>query len=110
MLNRLGRLVWLLVIAGTGCVAPVGAANVSIPRNAGNVCATQCASIGMGLSAVAIMADNIGCVCQGSPGVAAPAPATGGASASAGMATIAMLRARQQAAQQQQMRQQQMMH
>jgi hypothetical protein len=98
-MEKLSRLLLLLAIVGAGCVAPVGASSVSIPRDARNVCLAQCGQIGMGLSAVAIMANNIGCVCQG--GYGAPmsqAEPSGGATATAGMATIAMLRQQQEAA------------
>lgn len=81
-----------------GCVAPVGVSGaISIPRDAGNNCAEQCGQIGMKLSAVAIMANHIGCVCQPADG----AHASQGA-APAGMATIAMLEQQEQDRQQQQ--------
>lgn len=104
MRKRLAGLIGFAAIAVTGCVAPVGASSVSIPKDARNVCAYQCGTLGMGLSAVAIMANNIGCVCQGGPFDAKPQASSGGASATAGMATIAMLRAQQEAAAQQQQR------
>ena len=100
-MKRLVWLMWPLLLAGVGCVAPVGVSTLSIPRDAGNVCVGQCASIGMGLSAVAIMANNIGCVCQGRAGAPAPAPATtGAASATAGMVTISMIQREQESQQQ----------
>ena len=55
-----------------GCVAPLGASSVSIPRDARIGCAAQCGQTGMGLRAVAIMANNIACVCRGG-GFVAPA-------------------------------------
>jgi hypothetical protein len=76
---------------------------VSIPNDAGKVCSQQRRSIGMNLSAVAIMANKIGCVCQ--PGAGAPPVATLGASSAAGMATISMLNEQQQEQQQQQQQQ-----
>jgi hypothetical protein len=72
------------------CVAPVGVSNVSIPKDAAETCARHCRTIGMRLTAVAIMAQNVGCVCQGGA-----EPATGGdevgelSTPAAGMATIA---------------------
>jgi hypothetical protein len=83
-----------------GCAAPVGVSGgVSIPRDARNNCAEQCSQIGMQLSAVAIMANHIGCVCQPADG----AHASQGA-APAGMATIAMLEQQEQERRQQQQR------
>ncbi len=74
---------------------------MNIPPDAANQCKSQCESVGLELSAVAIMAGTIGCVCEvrhskvGNSGDNA-------ASASAGMATIMMQRERQRQAQQQQ--------
>ena len=100
MLNRLLRLLVLMVVPLASCVAPVGVSGAfSIPNDAGNVCARQCRAVGMNLSAVAIMADNIGCVCQ--PSAGGPPVATSGASSAAGMATISMLNAQRQRQQQQ---------
>ena len=106
MLNRLLRPIVLMVVPLAGCVAPVGVSgSFSIPHDAGNVCAQQCRTIGMNLSAVAIMANNVGCVCQ--PSVGAPPVATLGASSAAGMATISMLKEQQQEEEQQLQQQQQ---
>ena len=106
MLNRLLRTL-LLVAPLAGCgVAPVGVSGaISIPHDARNVCSQQCGTIGMNLSAVAIMANNIGCVCQ--TGAGAPPVATTGASSAAGMATISMLEEQEQEQQQQLQQQQQ---
>ncbi len=82
-----------------GCMAAVGTSGaISIPKDAQRQCRSHCESIGMGLGAVAIMANNVGCVCQGNASESLDA-----ASITAGMATIAM----QEAEQQQQQRQQQ---
>lgn len=107
---------FVTLLAAAGCVAPVGVGGpVSIPPNAAATCAGQCSSIGMELSAVAIMANNVGCVCQRREGTASTGGSVGdqtGATA-AGMATIAMQeeeaqqRQRQQHHQQQQQQQQQ---
>jgi hypothetical protein len=99
MLNRLLRPLLLMVVPLAGCVAPVGVSALSIPHDAGNVCSQQCRSIGMSLSAVAIMANNIGCVCQTGPG--APPVATSAASSAGGMATLSILSGQQQEQQQQ---------
>ena len=106
MLNRLLRPFLLMVVPLAGCMAPVGVSNGwTVPNDAGNVCTQQCRTIGMNLSAVAIMANNIGCVCQTGAG-SAPV-ATTGASSAAGMATISMLNAQQQAQEQEQQQKQQ---
>ena len=106
MLKRLLGLLVLMIVPLAGCVAPVGVSGaLSIPHDAGNICSQQCRSIGMNLSAVAIMANNVGCVCQ--PSAGGPPVATLGASSAAGMATISMLNEQQQEQQQQQQQQQQ---
>jgi hypothetical protein len=74
-----------------GCMAPVGS-KLTVPPDAADTCASQCGSIGLRMTAVAIMANNVGCVCQPA-GDAAPAtadqadPASSAATAG-GMATI----------------------
>jgi hypothetical protein len=85
-------------------MATVGVDHASIPADAAQTCARHCQSIGMRLSAVAIMAENVGCVCQHASDPATPTTAGELSAPSAGMATIAMQRA---AEQQQQQRQQQ---
>lgn len=76
-----------------GCQATVGVNNATIPKNAARICAGHCRSIGMTLSAVAIMAENVGCVCQaGSSSSDEEASNDAGtlSSPAAGMATIAL--------------------
>src|SRR5688572_6022045 len=95
----------ILTVLAQGCMAAVGTSGaISVPADSQNQCATHCAGIGMELGAVAIMANNVGCVC------APKQAASSGASASitAGMATIAMQEAEQQ--RQQQLQQQQRKH
>ena len=55
-----------------------GGQRCRFPPDAGQTCARHCQTIGMRLSAVAIMAENVGCVCQpaGAPAARAP-PAAG---------------------------------
>jgi hypothetical protein len=90
-----------MVVPLAGRVAPVGVSGAfSIPNDAGNICSQQCRRIGMNLSAVAIMANNIGCVCQAS--ASTPPAASLGASSAAGMVTIEMLNQHQQQQSQQQ--------
>jgi len=99
----------LAVLPVTGCVATVGVANASIPSDAAQTCGGHCQSIGMQLSAVAIMAENVGCICQ----FAAPPRASSGTagelgSPPAGMSTIVLQQAvAAAAAAQQRQRQQQ---
>ena len=60
----------LATLSLTACMAPVGTSGViSVPPDAAQSCAQHCQTIGMRLTAVAIMANNVGCVCQ------SPAPA-----------------------------------
>jgi hypothetical protein len=60
----------LAALSLTACMAPVGTSGiVSVPPDAAQSCAQHCQTIGMRLTAVAIMANNVGCVCQ------SPAPA-----------------------------------
>ena len=76
-----------------GCIesATVGVHKmVSIPPDAADVCQSHCGSIGLSLSAVAIMASNVGCICEREGAVA-----QGGASIASGMVTL-MLQQRQQ--------------
>jgi hypothetical protein len=105
MLNGLLR-TFLLVAPLAGCVAPVGVSGaLSIPHDARNVCSQQCGTIGMNLSAVVIMASNIGCVCQ--PAAGEQPGATTGASSAAGMATISLLEEQEQEREQQEEQQRQ---
>jgi hypothetical protein len=82
-----------------GCHAPVGS-TISVPEDAAETCRDQCHNVGLRLSAVAIMANNVGCVCQ-----ANEAAAVGQQEAvTGGMATILLQQQeqqRQQTAQQQ---------
>ena len=86
----------LLAMTTAACTAHVGAHSKTIPSDAAGICEQQCQQIGLHMSAVAIMADTIGCVCQ----AAAPvATADNAGATAAGMATIMF---QQQAARQQQ--------
>lgn len=53
----------LVVSSQIGCVAPVGS-RVQVPEDAATTCSEQCSNIGLTMTAVAIMANNVGCVCQ----------------------------------------------
>ena len=60
----------------SACAAPVGVTGpMVVPADAGETCRAQCATIGFDLSAVAIMANNVGCVCQPKGSVGAPVTA-----------------------------------
>ena len=105
----------LAALSLTACMAPVGTSGVIyVPPDAAQTCAQHCQTIGMQLTAVAIMANNVGCVCQhpatagsaaGSSSRAAPGSdrrsfgmnegATESATTIAGMATILMEQERQ---------------
>lgn len=92
----------LLLLFGNGCVARVGS-DLSVPPDAAGTCAAQCSSIGLQMTAVAIMANNVGCVCQ-PPARMGAGPQAGATGATAGMATIMLEQEeqqRRQAAQQQ---------
>ena len=89
------------VVLCSGCQARVGS-DVEVPEDAAQTCQGHCHSIGMELSAVAVMANNVGCICQFRGGAASGAVSDAEAKAAitAGMATI-MLQAHAQQQQQQ---------
>ena len=108
----------LAALSLTACMAPVGTSGaVSVPPDAAQSCAHHCQTIGMRLTAVAIMANNVGCVCQsptsagsaaGSSSRAAPGPtdrralgvnegATESATTTAGMVAVLMEQEREEA-------------
>ena len=105
----------LAVLSLSACMATVGVDARSIPADAAQTCARHCQTIGMRLSAVAIMADNVGCVCQpaGAPTASAAdagelgTPAGGMTTIAAQQAAAASQSAAATAALQQQQRQQQ---
>ena len=61
--SRFGWGAIVLLTSVAGCTAPVGS-SLRVPHDATDTCRTLCARIGLELSAVAIMASNVGCVCQ----------------------------------------------
>ena len=90
-----------------GCMtADVGtSAMVSVPKDGVAQCEKHCGQMGLRLSAVAIMANDVGCVClvPAPAGLqAAPGPQADAGALPAGMATIALLQRRQQQQPQQQ--------
>jgi hypothetical protein len=85
------------------CIATVGHAGaVSVPKDSSQICASSCTDLGMTLSSVVIMANNVGCVCAPK----ATASTDPGAAASAGMATLFLQQQQQQQMQQQAQQQQ----
>lgn len=88
-----------LILPLGGCTATVGASGgVSVPHDAGNSCAEHCASIGMSLDSVVIMANNVGCVCRPTRG-GGKTGSRDGASSGGGMAAIVVAQQQQQAQQ-----------
>lgn len=88
-------------------MARVGAEGVRVPADSAQRCQAHCQSIGLELTAVAIMANNVGCVCE-QPARPAPAgprgidagPGAGArrqaSSTAGGMAAIEMQRAQEE--------------
>jgi len=67
-----------------GCVASVGTQGpMSIPRTAPDTCSKFCTDMGLALSSVVIMSNQVGCVCAINKQAK-----TDGEAALAGMATI----------------------
>jgi hypothetical protein len=75
----------VLVTSLAGCMAPVGS-SLRVPNDATDTCRRLCVGIGLDMSAVAIMANNVGCVCQERQ--ARSASAGDREAVTAGMATI----------------------
>src|SRR5690606_25227090 len=68
VLGRVLRRAVLLssVLLPSCSMAPVGS-SLEVPSDAALTCKHHCESIGLPLSAVAIMASNVGCVCEAAP-------------------------------------------
>lgn len=81
--------------------APVGVDTAPMSKDSGQACASQCASLGLVLDSVVLMAEHVGCVCRPpTPQPGAPGAVTRGpAGAAAGAMTVVL--ARQAAAAQQ---------
>lgn len=94
-----------LALFSTSCMADVGS-NLQVPSDAANTCQGHCHEVGMELAAMAIMANNVGCICQFRQ---ANQPAHAEASA-AGMATIALQQAAERNRQANQVRMNQTPH
>ena len=91
------------IVLCSGCMAPVGS-ELEVPEDAAQTCQGHCHSIGMELSAVAVMASNVGCICQfrGAAAQGAAAKAGDEEAVTAGMATIMLQQEAQRRQQQQQ--------
>lgn len=92
-------------LLATACqTARVGVAEgVTLPKDAANTCRSQCTTLGLHLTSVVTVADNVGCVCSVTSPLEAPAPGSAplqtsdAATATASGAIVVML---QNAAQQ----------
>lgn len=89
----------LVALLLTSCMASVGAPG-GVPFDAPQKCGDHCTKMGMGLSAVVVMANNVGCVCT--PNGRASSTEMQGGSAAGGMAAILIQQQQQQQAAQQQ--------
>lgn len=89
----------LVALLLTSCMAGVGAGPWGVPFDAPQKCSEYCTKMGLGLGAIVVMANNVGCVCTPN-GRAASAEMQGGAAAG-GMAALMLQQQQQQAAQQQ---------
>ena len=80
------NIILLIGLLCSACAATVGTGGAFyVPKDAATTCSAHCNEIGLGLSSVVIMANNVGCVCSAAPG----APA-GGAVSGGGMAALMM--------------------
>ncbi len=80
-----------------GCAAKPVNTFTTIPKDTANECTQICGNIGLTMTAVVVVASEVGCVCEKAPG-SRPA----GASAATGGAVIAVRDAAYQRQQQQQ--------
>ena len=78
-----------LMASLAGCTAPVGS-SLRVPSDAANTCRSLCSGVGLEMSAVAIMASNVGCVCQEHRQASRSAAAVDREAVTAGMATIVL--------------------
>lgn len=106
LMNPTARNATILVLTSlfflSGCATQVGKSGMQkIPPDAAQTCAGYCTQIGMRLTAVAIMAGNVGCVCEGAT---AAGHAEVQSSAVAGGMTAIEIAAEQQRQQQEQQR------
>jgi len=93
--SKFGWRAIVFVTSVAGCTAPVGS-SLRVPSDAAGTCRNLCAEIGLELSAVAIMASNVGCVCQEHREASRSAVAMDREAVTAGMATILLEERRRQ--------------
>lgn len=87
----------VLALSLAACRPPVATTKrLDIPTDSSATCSTQCKSLGLDLTSVVIMANNVGCVC----GVPATAPAPQASAGAAGGMTAILLQQQAAAAQQ----------
>jgi len=90
MQEKSSKVRWAAIVLATsiaGCMAPVGS-SLRVPRDATDTCRRLCAEVGLEMSAVAIMANNVGCVCQEHRQGSRAAASADREAVTAGMATI----------------------
>ncbi len=93
-----------VVLAATAlaCNAPVGTGGmVQVPKDGAAICAEHCATMGLTLDAVVVMASNVGCVCRAakSPAVGASNGSDHAGAAAGGMAALVAEEQQRQASQ-----------
>jgi outer membrane lipoprotein SlyB len=77
-----------VALAAGGCAATVGTSGSTyVPKDAAATCSAHCGDMGLQLSSVVVMANNVGCVCSVAGPAAPGGPAPGG-SAAADMAAL----------------------
>jgi hypothetical protein len=105
-MNSIGRIVVALTVAlGLGAcrVQEPVAPSLEVPRDGAQVCANHCATMGLALGSVVLVANKMGCVCvpQAGPGQSSAVDGAGAVSA------LAFIADEEAAAQQQQQQSQQ---
>jgi hypothetical protein len=84
----------LAALLASGCAATVGTGTgIYVPSDAANTCRAQCQSIDLGLGAVVVIANNVGCVCQPRGTQAAQ---SGSVAVAGGMAAVMQIQQAQQ--------------
>ena len=89
-MKRLVLLAVLPLAVACSSVQPAVTPHTTVPPNTAEQCSNVCGEMGLVMSAVVIVANQTGCVCEPRAG---GSPRAGGASASAAGTVMAMLRA-----------------
>ena len=105
-MNSIGRIVVAVTVAlalGACRVQEPVAPSLEVPRDGAQVCANHCATMGLALGSVVLVANKMGCVCvpQAGPGQSSAVDGAGAVSA------LAFIADEEAAAQQQQQQSQQ---